>query len=367
MSPRRVPPEWSLAAPPGPAPSLADAAAELERAARELGFTAFGVAPARVDPLDLARLDAWLGQGHQGGMGWLKETGAARGDATTVLEGAQAVVMVGLPAPPPAPPAPGRARVATYAQGRFDYHRVLAVRLELLVLHLAALLPGARARRFCDTTPVLERAFARAAGLGFVGKNGMVIDPRLGSTFLLGGIAVDRPLPPTPPADPLPSCGSCTRCLDACPTQAFPAPYVLDARRCISYLTIEHVGPWDEALRAPSGAHVFGCDICQAVCPWNEKFAPPADVDLAPEPERAAPELGWLAETAEARFKSIAWNTPWERAGKRGFLRNVATALGNSGDPVHRALLERLAAHEDEGVREHARWALEQLMRGSGP
>ncbi len=367
MSPRRVPPDWSLAAPPGPAPSLADAAVELERAARELGFTGFGIAPARVDPLDLERLDAWLASGAHGSMAWLADTGAARGDATTILEGARAVVMVGLPTAAPAPPEPGRARVATYAQAAFDYHRVLAVRLELLVLHLAALVPGARARRFCDTTPVLERAFARAAGLGFVGKNGMLIDPRRGSTFLLAGLAVDVDLPRTPRLGPLASCGSCTRCLDACPTQAFPAPYVLDARRCISYLTIEHEGPWDEALRAPSGTHVFGCDICQAVCPWNEKFAPPPDVDLAPEPGRAAPELGWLAETAEQRFKSIAWNTPWERAGKRGFLRNVATALGNAGDPTHRALLERLADHEDAGVAEHARWALRQLMRGSGP
>lgn len=365
--PQRIPPQHVLAPPAGPAASPLEAAVELRRAARELGFTAFGVAPAQVEPADLDRLETWLAAGRQASMDWLGDRARDRGDATSILPGAQAVVMVALPyqAPSAAAPAKGQGRVATYAQGGFDYHRVLRVRLELLVLHLLALLPGASARRFCDTTPVLERAFARAAGLGFVGKNTMLIDPRRGSTFVLGGIAVDRPLaaPPRDEAEPdvTASCGTCTRCLDACPTAAFPAPYVLDAGRCISYLTIEHVGAWPEALRAPSGTHVFGCDICQAVCPWNEKFAPPSDPDLQPDPARAAPDLAWLADQAERRFKAIGQDTPWERTGKRGFLRNVAAALGNAGDPAHRALLERLAGHDDPGVAEHARWSLERL------
>jgi epoxyqueuosine reductase len=403
--PQRIPPPHTLDRPASPAASPLEAAVELRAAARELGFTAFGVAPARVEAQDLDRLEAWLAAGRQASMDWLGDRARARGDATSILPGAKSVVMVALPyqAPSAAAPAPGTGRVATYAQGGFDYHRVLRVRLELLVLHLLALLPGANARRFCDTTPVLERAFARAAGLGFVGKNTMLIHPRLGSTFVLGGIAVDRELsapprsqspgrdaatssstgatpslfpgsrtpdrersePHTGELDVTASCGTCTRCLDACPTAAFPAPYTLDAGRCISYLTIEHVGAWPEALRAPSGTHVFGCDICQAVCPWNEKFAPPSDPDLAPDPARAAPDLAWLADQAERRFKAIGQDTPWERTGKRGFLRNVAAALGNAGDPAHRGLLERLAGHDDPGVAEHARWSLERLGRDS--
>jgi epoxyqueuosine reductase len=187
---------------------------------------------------------------------------------------------------------------------------------------------------------------------------------------VIGGVVIDRDLPavdatgeplagPAPPAKG--GCGTCTRCLDVCPTQAFPAPHVLDARRCISYLTIEHRGAVDPALRAQLGNHVFGCDLCQTVCPWNEKFAPAADPELAPDRERAQPPLLSLAWRALEGFKGIARATPFDRAGKRGFLRNVATALGNARDPQARPLLETLARHEDEAVAEHARWALGRL------
>jgi len=365
--PRRIPPAPRLERAPTPTDDPADAARQLLAAARDLGFDPVGIAPPVV-PEEAPRLSDWLAAGRQGGMAYMARDPGGRADAGTLLEGARAVLMVALPyaperaaRPDPAPPTE-RGYVATYAQAGFDYHRVLAGRLELLAEFFRALQPGARARRFCDTAPLLERAFARAAGLGFVAKNTCLIDPRRGSFLFLGGLVVDRPLPPDGD-DVAGSCGTCTRCLEACPTDAFPAPFVLDARRCISYLTIEHRGAWpaDEDLRREAGTHVFGCDVCQTVCPWNLKFAPAADPDLAPDPERRAPVLTALYERAARGFKSLARDTPWERAGKRGFLRNVATAMGNAGDPRHRPALEALAEHDDPAVRDHARWALGRL------
>lgn len=364
-----------LPPPASPAATPADAARELARAARWLGFSAFGVAPARLPDAERDRLRVWLAAGRHAGMDYMAHAADDRADAASILPGARSVLVVTLPYAPPRDVPPGHvdeAWVATYAQGPLDYHKIIAPRLEALRLHALALLPGAQARRFCDTTPVLDRAFAVAAGLGFVGKNTLVIDPQRGSTFVIGGVAIDRdlpavdahgePLPDGGPAPPAPGgCGTCTRCLDVCPTQAFPAPHVLDARRCISYLTIEHRGAYDPALRAQVGNHVFGCDLCQTVCPWNEKFALPPDRELAPDRERAQPPLLALAWRALEGFKGIARATPFDRAGKRGFLRNVATALGNARDPQARPLLETLARHEDEAVAEHARWALERL------
>lgn len=366
-----------LPPPARPAATPADAVRALARAARRLGFSAFGVAPARLPDAARARLREWLAAGRHAGMDYMAQAPDDRIDAGSILPGARSVLVVTLPYAPPRdlPPGPAdEAWVATYAQAPLDYHKIIAPRLEALRLHALALLPGAQARRFCDTTPLLERGFAVAAGLGFVGKNTLVIDPRRGSTFVIGGVAIDRdlpavdpdgePLPAGAPAPPAPGgCGTCTRCLEVCPTGAFAAPHVLDAGRCISYLTIEHRGAYDPALRERVGNHVFGCDLCQVVCPWNEKFAPPPDRELAPDPERARPPLLAMARRALEGFKGIARATPFDRAGKRGFLRNVATALGNARDPRARPLLERLAAHEDEAVAEHARWALGRLPR----
>jgi epoxyqueuosine reductase len=262
-----------------------------------------------------------------------------------------------------APPRVGseRGAVSTYAQGSWDYHRVMSARLRILErVWCEVLYPGARARRFTDTAPLLERAYARLAGLGFVGKNTCLIDPHSGSFLFLGGVILDRALAPSV-GDVAASCGGCTACLDACPTQAFPAPHVLDARRCISYLTIEARGPYPDELREGVGPHVYGCDICQTVCPWNHKFAPPGDPELAPVEERAHPPLDLLFRRARDGFKSLARGAAWTRTGKRGFLRNVATVMGNTRDPRHRPALEELAAHDDPGVSEHARWALERL------
>ena len=374
MSPvRRVPPssQQPLTVDRAPARDPAEAAARLKAAARQLGFVAAAVAPPRLPAHHQARFEAWLAAERHGQMDWIAHDPAGRCDAAGLLPGAQAVLMVALPhaperrdRPDPQPPA-AHGYVAAYAQAPYDYHRVLAGRIEQLAELARALLPGAEARRFCDTSPLLERAFAEAAGLGFVGKNTLVISPEFGSYVLLGGLVIDRPLPVDAPPE-LPSCGTCTRCLDVCPTAAFPAPYELDARRCISYLTIEHKGAYPAELRAGVGTHVFGCDLCQAVCPWN-KFAPPSDAELAPEAVRVDPNLLALTERLRASFKGLAKATPWERTGKRGFLRNLATAMGNAGRPdLHREALRTLAGHGDPAVAEHARWALERLEDSTG-
>ncbi len=371
--PQRTPPSraWSLLDPGGPAASPAEAARRLKAAARELGFDPVGIAPATLDPRERERLLGWLAAGRHGVMSYLASAPEERCDARSALPGAEAVLMVALVYPPElerttTAAEPGRGVVSRYAQAPYDYHRVLSGRLTLLEQLVQRLLPGAQARRFCDTTPLLERAYARAAGLGFVGKNTQLIHPRRGSYFFLGGLVIDRALPRDEPLDPTVSCGSCTLCLEACPTQAFAAPHDLDATRCISYLTIEERGPWPEPLREQTGAHVFGCDICQAVCPWNHKFAPPGDPELAPDPARVDPPLEELTRKVLSGFKSLARETPWYRPGKRAFLRNLATALGNAGTARHRPLLEELAAHENPTVAEHARWALERLEERAG-
>lgn len=368
---RRVPPShaWTVSDAGDAAASPAEAARRLKAAAGELGFDPVGIAPARLESADGERLARWLEEGLHGAMGYMARDPAGRTDAATLLPGARSVLMVALPHQPerrPSPAAdlePGRAVVSTYAQAAYDYHRVLGGRLELLVRLVEQLLPGCRARRFCDTAPLLERAFAARAGLGFVGKNAQLIHRRRGSFLFLGGLAVDRELPPDAP-DPVGGCGTCTRCLDACPTQAFTAPRVLDARRCISYLTIEQRGAWPEELRAQVGAHAFGCDVCQAVCPWSRKFAPPADPELVPDPERVDPDASALARRLLASFKGFARGTPWERPGKRGVLRNLATAIGNAGGDLD--LLRELADHEDPTVADHARWALARRQPPAG-
>jgi len=282
----------------------------------------------------------------------------ARADASLrLLPGALSVLMVALPYPPeldPLSPEP----ISCYARGR-DYHRVLGEKLDALAARAAELFPGVRAKRFVDTAPLLERAFAHAAGLGFWGKNACLINPRLGSFFFLGGLALDRALPADGPLEDLPSCGTCTRCLQACPTHAIPEPMRIDSRLCISYLTIEHRGAYPEPLRKLVGTRVFGCDVCQAVCPWNEKFAPEGDPAFAPRPELSGP-LEALYRRIEASFKGTTRDTALPRALKRGFLRNLATALGNGSAPGDLAALEELSSNDDADVREHARWALEQ-------
>lgn len=341
----------------------ADALSELARSfALELGFDSAGVADARLPAIEGERLRRWLDHNYHGTMGWLDRPGRDRTDAETVLEGARAVLMVTLDYPPaPAPPEPdtGLAYVSTYARGP-DYHKLLKDRLRELGARLEAAVPGLRTRPFVDTAPIVERAFARAAGLGWYGKNACLIEPGRGSWFFLGGLALDHELVPDAPVRDF--CGTCTACIDACPTDALLAPHVLDSRRCLSYLTIETREAWPEDLRAAAGPHVFGCDICQAVCPWN-RFARPAEsTAFATDDPRLQPQpLARLFDAAMASYKGLTRGTAADRAGKKGLLRNIVTAMGNHGDAAHRGRVESLQDHPDPALADHVRWALERL------
>jgi epoxyqueuosine reductase len=335
--------------------------------ALDVGFDLVGVASAAAPP----RLDAfaaWVAQGHAGEMGYLTSQVERRSDLRAAFPWARSVVCVGLQYDTPHPystEAPGgRGWIARYAWGD-DYHDVLLALLERLCARLRAELGPLQARAYVDTGPIVERAFAAAAGLGAWGKNTCLLHPEHGSWFFLGEIVTDLDLAPDGPRADL--CGSCTACLDACPTGALPAPYVLDARRCISYLTIELKGALPDDLRPGLGRHVFGCDICQDVCPWNRRRRRRASGAFEPRPGALAPELGELGGLDPAAFAERFRRSPVKRAKRRGLLRNVAVALGNTGDPARRPLLERLARDEDPLVREHAAWALRRLADAPAP
>jgi epoxyqueuosine reductase len=272
------------------------------------------------------------------------------------------------------PAGPGAGWIARYAWSArsdaagvrrpSDYHKVLLKRLKATEATLREQLGGFESRAYVDTGPVVERALATAAGLGWTGKNTCLIHPRLGSygfmAVLLTSLEVGKELAPLQVAD---RCGTCRRCLDACPTEALFAPYQMDASRCISYLTIEHRGPIDEALMAGMGRQVFGCDICQDVCPWNRKAPIGVDPELAARAELVNPSLDWLAALTEADFERLFNGSPVRRARFSGLRRNVAIAMGNSGLARFRGRLVGWADEADEGLRAAARWALKKLER----
>jgi epoxyqueuosine reductase len=294
-------------------------------------------------------------------MRWLEKDPARRSDPGRVVPGARSVLVVAVPygeADEPAPP-PGRGFVARYARGE-DYHRALERRLKLLLADLPGVVGKPVAGRwYVDTGPVLERAAAARAGLGFIGKNTCLIAPRRGSYLLLGALILDLPLEPDPPA--IGSCGKCVRCLEACPTGAFPEPFVLDSRRCVSFWTIEHRGPIPAEIRERMGSMIFGCDVCQEVCPWN-RFASEPDPELAPREENRAPELIPLLRLDEETFRERFPRSAVRRAKRAGFVRNAAVALGNAGDRAAvPALVEALRGDPDSIVRGHAAWALGRL------
>ncbi len=322
---------------------------------RGLGFDLVAVGPAD-PPEHAAAFEAWLDAGYAGTMGYLERGRAKRLDPRRVLPGARSVVACALNYyQGPNPEENGPAHVARYAWGA-DYHAVMEPRLRELLADLEAAGPGTRGRVYVDTGPVLERDLAARAGLGWVGKNTMLLHPALGSFFFIGVIvttaelAFDSPLPDR--------CGTCTRCLTACPTGAFPAPYVLDARRCISYLTIEHRGPIPAELRADVGELAFGCDICQDVCPWNRRAPVTAESAFV---ARDLPRLAELAALTDEEYGSRLRGSPLRRARRRGLARNAAVALGNSGDPAALPALTRALDDADPDVRAHAAWALERL------
>jgi len=336
--------------------------------ARELGFAAVGIARLPLDASHSLRFESWLASGFHAGMEWLasERSRERRADPARVLPGARAMVCVALCHEPASDAARDRrlGRVARYAVGE-DYHRVMRDSLGALDRFARDELPGARSLWYTDTGAILERGAAARAGLGWIGKPSGLIAPRLGSYFLLGEILLDRGLEPDP-AFEREHCGTCMRCLEACPTGAIVAPYRVDARRCISYLTIEHRGAIPRERRRASGDWIFGCDVCQEVCPWN-RFAPPARSARLHARTLEDWTLERFLELDEESFRALFATSPIRRARRGGFLRNVCVALGNRGDAgAVPALCRALAADPDPLVRGHAAWALGEIARRHG-
>jgi epoxyqueuosine reductase len=345
----------------------------LKNRASELGFSMAGVTTAASSP-ELAAYLSWIKAGMHGAMGYMARPDrvARRQDLTVILPGAHSLLVVGLDyATQQLPDAitedPARGRISNYAW-QADYHDVMLERLETLRVYLLDQAGGnAAARAYVDTGAILERSHAKQAGLGFTGKNTLLIHPRRGSFFFLGEIITDVALTPDlPPKQPMPGCGTCTRCLSACPTDAFPQPYVLDARRCISYLTIELKGVIPRDLRPLMGNWVYGCDVCQDVCPW-QRFAQPSPLTEALEPEsldRAAPPLQQLLTLGNNAFATRFSGSPIERIGRDRLVRNACIAAGNSGLDEFTEPLTSLLADPSPLVRAHAAWALGRLPGG---
>ena len=343
--------------PPAAAPAVI--AAELRQEALRLGFSRVGI----TGVIDAPHHDAfrgWLARGLAGPMAaWLERHEPRRRSASGLLEGVRSVVMLATDhatEPSTAGAEQGRGRVARYAWGD-DYHDLLRIRVNQLAAWLEARVPGCRTRGVVDSAPIAERDFAWAAGLGWFGKNTMLIDPSAGSYFFLTAFLTDVPLPAD---DPLPTdhCGTCTACLDACPTGALPEPGVLDATRCISALTVEQQGPIPADLRAGMGDWIFGCDVCQEVCPWN-RHAPGSDEPgFQPRGGEAALPLAGLLALDDSAFRARFKGSPIKRAKRSGLLRSAAIALGNRPDPAAFAELAAAARDDDPVIREAATWAL---------
>ena len=337
-----------------------------ERALAE-GFAACAIGPATLAPKTGARLKAWVADGCHGDMLWMADRIDQRADPATLWSEVRSVIMLGMSYAPATDPMaladhPDRARISIYAQGR-DYHDIVKGALKRLagwLVHQA----GGELKVFVDTAPVMEKALAQASGLGWQGKHTNVVSRDHGSWLFLGAIYTTLDLTPDKAGED--RCGSCNACQVACPTDAFPAPYRLDARRCISYLTIEHKGHIPLELRRGIGNHIYGCDDCLSACPWN-KFAEAAAANKAflPKAELVAPRIADLLTLNDAAFRALFSGSPIKRTGRDRFVRNVAIAAGNSKDAAMIAPLKALVDDESELVRVAARWALEELTAGS--
>jgi epoxyqueuosine reductase len=336
--------------------------AEIERRikakAAELGFVACGIARADAAPRTAERLREWLAEGRHGDMIWMEERAHHRGSPAGLWPEVRSVIALGMSYAPAVDPLRlaqegERGRISVYAQGG-DYHDVVKKALKALGRWLAQE-AGCDLKVFVDTAPVMEKPLSEAAGLGWQGKHTNLVSRTHGSWLFLGAIYTTLDLvPDTPGRD---SCGSCDACQRACPTDAFPSPYRLDARRCISYLTIEHAGPIPEEFRAGIGNRIYGCDDCLAVCPWN-KFAAAAAANLAfqPRAELTAPALADLLALDDAGFRQVFAGSPIKRIGRNRMVRNAAIAAGNSGAATLLPLLDRLCGDADAVVAEAAAW-----------
>jgi epoxyqueuosine reductase len=331
--------------------------------ARQLGFFLTGVTLPEPPP-HYSTFEGWLAQGHHGVMDYLAtdRSRACRADPKQILPECKSILVLATPYNPPLPMGEGAGvRVASYALGE-DYHNVIPARMKQLVQFIEEQVGGpVKNRYYTDTGPILERDLAQRAGIGWIGKNTCLIHPKHGSYFFLSEILLDLELEPDPPftAD---HCGTCTRCIQACPTQCILPDRTLDAARCISYLTIELKDDIPVELRDKMGNWVFGCDICQMVCPWN-RFAPEGDPAFEPNtpPHSLTGELSLTPQAFNQRFRL----SPVKRAKRRGYLRNVAVALGNTADMHALPVLQNALNDEEPMIREHAKWAMEQIGKRS--
>jgi epoxyqueuosine reductase len=336
----------------------------LKAEAAKLGFAACGIARSDAAPLAGERLRQWLADGAHGEMIWMEARAHHRVSPAALWPDVRNVIALGMSYAPAADPlaladAKDRGRISVYAQGQ-DYHDVVKRALKALARWLVATSPDADVKVFVDTAPVMEKPLAEAAGLGWQGKHTNLVSRDHGSWLFLGAIYTTLDLATDTAGHD--RCGSCDACQRACPTDAFPAPYRLDARRCISYLTIEHAGPIPEEFRAAIGNRIYGCDDCLAVCPWN-KFAKAAHANkaFAPRAELAAPALADLLALDDPGFRQVFSGSPIKRIGRDRMVRNAAIAAGNSGDSALIAPLEQLRNDSSPVVRDAAEWALERL------
>jgi epoxyqueuosine reductase len=348
------------------------ASQQIKQFALDFGFDLAGIAGVGGHH-ELDSFRAWLEAGHHGEMGYLAATNESgklkREHLANVAPWARSVVVCAVNYNSKAPYSThaGSTRdgwIARYAWSEVDYHDVVLERLRKVEEAIATFAkdqgePAFRSWCYVDTGPVVERVFAKYAGIGWIGKNTCILNEKIGSWLFLGVILTNLGLQPDLPAAD--RCGSCTRCLDACPTHAFMGPHQLDATKCISYLTIEKRGDIAEEMRGEMGRHVFGCDICQDVCPWNRRVPAVALPGLLPKPERINPALDWLAEMDVEKFREVFRKSPVKRTKFSRFKRNVAIAIGNSGDHTLLASAKKLADDDDPIVAEYGRWALKRL------
>ena len=362
---------------------LAELADLVKRFAREAGFELAGIAPVADFP-ELVYFPEWIAQGRAAEMKYLESRNDAgelkRASLRTTVPWARSVIVCAINYNSAQPYStqvgdPERGWISRYAWSREDYHDAVMRRLRRIEQRLIEKArteqhphaaspdstPPLQTRCYVDTGPVVERVFAKYAGVGWIGKNTCILNQKMGSWLFLGVILTSWELTPDLPAPD--RCGSCRRCIEACPTGAFPAPYQLDSNKCIAYLTIEKRGPIPDEMRDGLGRHVFGCDICQDVCPWNRKAPPSEAPEFQPRPGLVNPALEWLAGMDEAQFREAFHGSAVRRAKLSGLRRNAVVAMGNSGNRAFIPLLEILCEDGDAMVAEHARWAAEKLER----
>ena len=341
---------------------LEEASSQIKQAGTDLGFDLVGIAPA-VSPEGFVHLEKWLDAGYAGEMSYMERRREAYATPENVQQNVKSLVLCAwnYRSEEPTPPQPTQGRVARYAWSGIDYHDYLRKKLKQFSIEIQTIVPSCRTRCAVDTAPLLERDFSRLAGLGWFGKNTMLINKQKGSWLLLGSVLVDQELAYDAPHHTS-HCGTCTRCLDACPTDAFVAPYELDARKCLSYLTIESRSSISQELREPMKDWLFGCDVCQDVCPWNSKSPPSTALEVQPRFDLNPLSAIELFTLSEAELQQKLGKSPLLRPGREGLLRNAAIVLGNSRDSnAIFTLCTALAEEESPLVRGSVAWALGQF------